>query len=212
MPGKSVNNRNLTPKQKKILDFITFYHKEKGFAPSLEEIGKHFKLKAVSTVHQHVKALRNKGYLKKEDNQPRGIAPLEKGKDVVEIPLLGFIAAGEPIEPIEDPEPIKVPLDMVKKPGQYYALKVKGDSMIEDGILDSDTVVIKHQLTAESGDTVVAVTEKGATLKILKKRNGKMFLEPRNKKLKKICPKELEIRGKFMGLVRMRRKYNERNR
>jgi len=189
----------LTPKQKKVLDFIITFNEKNGYSPSLGETAHRFK-KSIPTIHQFINSLAEKGYLTKIKNANRGIIP---NVDIgVEIPLLGFIAAGEPIEPIEDPKPVKVPLDMVKKPGQYYALKVKGDSMIEDGILDDDTVVIKHQLTAESGDTVVAVTEKGATLKILKKRNGKLFLEPRNKNLKKIYPKELEVRGKFVGLIR----------
>jgi len=191
--------KTLTPKQKEVLDFVITFNEKNGYSPSLEEIAKRFR-KSIPTIHQFVNSLAEKGYLTKTKNANRGIVP---NVDVgVKIPLLGFIAAGEPIEPIEDPKPVKVPLDMVKKPGQYYALKVKGDSMIEDGILDGDTVVVKHQLTAEPGDTVVAVTENGATLKILRKRNDKLFLEPRNKNLKKIYPKELEIRGKLCGLVR----------
>lgn len=193
--------RTLTPKQKEILDFVTSFTINKGYAPSLEEIGNKFNL-VISTVHQHVKALKNKSYLKKEENQPRGVSLFEQTPDAVEIPLLGIIAAGTPIEPIENPEPIKVPRNLVSKRGDYYALKVKGDSMIEDGIWDSDVVVIKSQSTADSGDTVVAITEKGATLKIFRKQNDKIFLEPRNKKLSNIYPKSLEIRGKFVGLIR----------
>jgi len=193
--------RTLTPKQKNILDFITSFSTDKEYAPSLEEIGKKFEL-AISTVHQHVKALETKGYLKKEENQPRGVSLFEQTPDSVEIPLLGVIAAGTPIEPIENPEPIKVPKGLVSKRGDYYALKVKGDSMIEDGIWDNDIVVIKSQPTADNGDTVVAITENGATLKILRIQNGKIFLEPRNKNLNNIYPKSLGIRGKFVGLVR----------
>ena len=194
-----MNVKTLTPKQKEVLDFITAFHSKKGYSPSLEEMAKRFK-KSIPTIHQFIESLVKKGYLNKTENASRGIVP---NADLgIEIPLLGFIAAGEPIEPIENPEPINVPLNMTNKPGQYYALKVKGDSMIEDGVLDGDTVVVKHQLTAESGDTVVAVTEDGATLKKFRKKNGKMFLEPRNKKLRNIYPKSLEIRGKFVGLVR----------
>lgn len=194
--------RALTPKQKKILDFITAFTKKKGYAPSLGEIGSHFKLKAISTVHQHIKALKNKGYLKKEENQPRGALPLEKTLETAEIPLLGFIAAGKPIEPIENPEPIKVPRNLVSKRGDYYALKVQGESMIEDGIWDGDIVVIKSQPAAEDKDMVVAITEDGATLKRLRNKNGKIYLESRNKKLENIYPQELEIRGRFVGLIR----------
>lgn len=190
--------KSLTPKQKKVLDYIVRYFDKNDYPPSLEEIALHFK-KSIPTIHQHIEALTAKGFLKKEDNVSRGI---QLNPKEAEIFLLGYIAAGEPIEPIENPESINVPLDMIKTPGQYYALKVKGDSMVGEGIWDGDTVVIKHQGTAENGDTVVAVTEKGATLKKYRKKNGKIFLEPRNKKLKKIHPKELEIRGKFCGLIR----------
>lgn len=193
--------RTLTPKQKNILDFITSFSTDKGYAPSLEEIGKKFEL-VISTVHQHIKALETKGYLKKENNQPRGVSLFEQTPDSVEIPLLGMIAAGTPIEPIENPEPIKVPKSLVSKRGDYYALKVKGDSMIEDGILDDDIVVIKSQHTADNGDTVVAITEDGATLKIFRSKNDTIFLEPRNKRLENIYPQSLEIRGKFVGLIR----------
>lgn len=199
---KKIVNRTLTVKQKKILDFITSFSKKHGYAPSLEEIASHSKLNAISTVHHHIKALKTKGYLKKEENQPRGVSPFEKTPETTEIPLLGFIAAGKPIEPIENPEPIKVPKSMVSKRGNYYALKVEGDSMIEDGIWDEDVVIIKHQQTADDRDTVVAITEDGATLKRFRNRDGKIYLEPRNKKLEIIYPKQLEIRGKFCGLIR----------
>lgn len=193
--------RALTPKQKNILDFITSFSTDKGYAPSLEEIGKKFEL-VISTVHQHIKALETKGYLKKENNQPRGVSLFEQTPDAVEIPLLGLIAAGTPIEPIENPEPVKIPKNLVSKRGDYYALKVKGDSMIEDGIWDNDIVVIRSQSIADSGDTIVAITEDGATLKIFRSKNGTIFLEPRNKRLSNIFPKHLEIRGKFVGLIR----------
>lgn len=198
---KKIINRALTPKQKKILDFITGFSQKKGFAPSLEEIANKFGL-VISTIYQHVKALETKGYLKKENNQPRGITLPKQSPESVEIPLLGLIAAGSPIEPIENPEPIKVPRTLVSKHGDYYALKVQGDSMIEDGIWNDDIVVIKSQPNAEDKETVVAITEDGATLKILRKQNGKVYLEPRNKRLDNIYPKELEIRGKFCGLIR----------
>jgi len=194
-------NRAITPKQKHVLDFIVEYTAKNGYAPSLEEIGQKLSL-AISTVHQHVSALKTKGYLKKEDNQPRGMSVLEKTADATEIPLLGIIAAGSPIEPIENPEPIKVPRALVAKHGNFYALKVQGDSMIDDGIWDGDIVVVKHQQTADNGDTVVAITENGATLKKYRNQNGKIYLEPRNTRLENIYPKSLEIRGKFIGLIR----------
>lgn len=194
-----MNVKTLTPKQKEVLDFVNTFYNKKGYSPSLEEMARRFK-KSIPTIHQFIDTLVKKGYLTRTENTSRGIVP---NADIgIEIPLLGYIAAGEPIEPVENPEPINVPLSMVSKSGQYYALKAKGDSMIEGGILDGDTVVVKHQLTAESGEMVVAITENGATLKIFRKKNGRIFLEPRNEKLKSIYPENLEIRGKFVGLVR----------
>lgn len=194
-------NRALTPKQKHVLDFIVKYIEKREYAPSLEEIGKNLGL-AVSTVHQHVSALKNKGYLKREVNQPRGVLLPEQTPEMVEIPLFGIISAGLPVEPLESPDQVKVPKIFVSKSGNYYALKVKGDSMIDDGIWDGDIIVVKHQQTAISGDTVIAVTENGVTLKRYREQNGLIFLEPRNINLKNIYPKNLEIRGKFIGLIR----------
>lgn len=195
-------NRTITLKQRKILEYINAFANNKGYAPSLKEVANKFGLSSISTVHHHIKALNRKGYLKKEVNHPRGISVPESTPETLEIPLLGYITAGNPIEPIENPVQIKVPRSMVYKRGNFYALKVKGDSMMEDGILDNDIVVIKHQQTAEDKDTVVAITENGATLKKFRKINGTIFLEPRNKNYKNITPKELEIRGKFVGLLR----------
>lgn len=188
----------LTTKQKEVLDFIVSFSSQNGYSPSLAEISKKLK-KSVPTVFQFVKTLNEKGYLQKTDKIWRGIST-EIKKQVM---LMGYISAGKPIDPLENPEPINVPVSMIPAEANYYALKVQGDSMIEDGILDGDTILVKHQMTAENGDTVVAITEKGATLKILRKNNGKVHLEPRNKRLKNIYPKELEIRGKFCGLIRL---------
>lgn len=189
---------NLTPKQKEILDYILSYLEKEGYSPSLEEIAKHFN-KSIPTIHQHVEALKSKGLLQKADNISRGISFKNSESEIF---LLGYIAAGEPIEPIENPEPISVPASMVQAPGNYYALRVKGESMIEDGILDGDVIVVKHQSSADNGDTVVAITETGATLKVFRKTKDSVFLEPKNKEFKNIYPKELEIRGKLMGLMR----------
>ena len=190
--------KNLTPKQKKVLDFVYSFTDKHGYPPSLNEISQEFK-KSVPTIHQYIETLRKKGYLRKENNISRGIKinPTE-----IEILLLGYIAAGEPIEPLENPEPINISRSLMKTYGNYYALKVKGDSMIDEGILNNDTIIVKHQQTAENGDIVVGVTENGATLKVFKNTNGRICLEPRNKKLKTIYPKEFEIRGKFVGLIR----------
>lgn len=189
----------LTPKQKKVLDFINSFTVKHGYAPSLNEIARYLG-KSISTVQHFIEELQEKGYLQKKENVARGIASIEGAKK--QIFKLGYISAGEPIDPIENPEPIDIPLSFMKIPGNYYALQVRGNSMIEDNILDGDTIVVKYQQTAEDGDRVVAVTEKGATLKVFRNRNGRLYLEPRNKSLKNIYPKSLEIRGKFCGLMR----------
>ena len=144
--------------------------------------------------------METRGFLQKTDNIARGISTTVQ--QFGRIFKLGVIAAGSPIEPIENPEPIDVPLSMISRKGDYYALQVKGTSMEDDNILDGDVIVIRHQNTASDGDRVVAITEKGATLKVYRERNGKVYLEPRNKALNNIYPKELEIRGKFCGLIR----------
>lgn len=195
----SSHEMSLTPKQKEVLDFIVSFTRREGYTPTLREIASHLK-KSLPTAQHFAEELERKGYISRADHQTRGIETIDE--ESAQIPLLGYIAAGEPIEPIENPEPIAVPRSMVSKSGQFYALQVKGDSMIEEGILDGDQVVIKHQLTANDGDVVVAVTERGATLKIFRNRDDKVYLEPRNKSFENIYPKELEIRGKFVGLIR----------
>lgn len=187
-----------TPKQKQILDFIGSFYQREGYSPSLAEIAKNFG-KSVPTIFHFIETLKEKGFLGKTDNIWRGIIPNNATREVF---LLGYIAAGHPIEPIENPEPIQIPISMLPQVGSFYALKVQGDSMIDDGIVDGDTILIKHQQSAVNGDKVVAITEDGATLKIYRERKGKIFLEPKNKKYKNIYPKKLEIRGKFAGLIR----------
>lgn len=197
---KNVNSQIfLTPKQKKVLDFVNKFTLTYGYAPSLQEIADHFK-KSISTAQHFIGELEGKGYLSKKENIARGISSTQESTK--QIFKLGYIAAGNPIEPIENPEPIDVPTSLVNSFGNYYALEVKGESMIDDNILDGDTIVIKHQQTAEDGDRVVAITEDGATLKVFRNKNGRIYLEPRNHKLKSIYPKELEIRGVFCGLIR----------
>ncbi|MFH1895933.1 MAG: transcriptional repressor LexA [bacterium] len=190
----------LTKKQKQTLDFITSFRIENSYSPSLNDIAKYLKTKNLSTAQYYVEQLEEKGCLKRFPNRSRGIMLLTQAQSV---PLLGYIAAGEPIEPIENPETIEVPASIKLKPNHsYYALRVKGDSMQDMNIADNDTVLVQHQMTAENGDVVVGVTEKGATLKTFKKRRGKVILEPRNQDYKAIEPKSLEIRGKFVGLIR----------
>ena len=133
----------LTKRQKQILDFVSSKTKKKGYAPSLEEIKKHFKLRSVSNIHQHIEAIKKKGYLQKQKNQRRSIELIQSGK-MINIPILGLIAAGSPIEAIEnDYDYVSVSDVIVKNAKEHYALKVTGDSMIDEGIFEGDIVIIK---------------------------------------------------------------------
>lgn len=190
----------LTQRQKQALDYINKYIQENGFSPSLKDIASFLETENLSTAQYFVEQLTQKGYLKKEIGKNRGISPVAKNQTVQ---LLGYIAAGNPIEPIENPTTVTLPLDIkLDQNFPHYALKVKGDSMIDMGILDGDTVLIKHQLIARDGDVVVAITEDGATLKVLRKNSEGVHLEARNKDFPDIYPSQLEIRGKFVGLIR----------
>ena len=193
----------LTKKQKQILDFVKKYSAKKGFAPALEEIKKHFRLRSVATIHQHIATLRDKGYLHHQKNQPRSITASETER-LIQIPVLGRISAGQPIEAIEDKETIAIPQGKLPLPlKDYYALRVQGDSMVDEGILNEDIVVIKKQQTAENGETVVALLDNyEVTLKkIYREKNG-FRLQPANPKFKPIFTRELTVQGKVVSIIR----------
>ncbi len=193
----------LTKKQKLVLDFVKQYEKRMGYSPSLEEIQQHFKLASVSTAHFHIKQLQKKGLLTKEEKQGRTISAVKEAK-ALEVPLVGNIAAGQPIEAIETPgETVSVPRSDIKLPFQHYALRVVGDSMIEDGIFNNDIVVVRSQNVADNGQTTVAIIDDNqATLKKIFKEKGKIRLQPANKKLKPIFRKKVEIRGVVEKIIR----------
>ncbi len=195
----------LTKRQKQILDFIKIFTKKNSFAPSLEEIKKHFRLNSVSTIHQHIEALKNKGLLTKLSNQPRAIEinKLSKQIEAISIPLLGVITAGEPVEAYETPENITVSKDLLRGNGNYFALKVNGDSMIDEGIFDGDTVIIRKQQTAENGETIVALINGSETTlkKIYKEKNG-FRLQPANPNMKPIFVEELVVQGRVVSVIR----------
>src|SRR3989344_772229 len=195
--------KNLTPKKKIILDFINSYTYKNGFAPSMEEIKIKLKLNSVSTIHQHIEELKKSGHLNKIKNHPRAISSI-KNFLTVEIPLLGNIAAGQPIETIEIPdETITIARDQIGKFGKHYALRVQGSSMIDDGIFDGDIVVIREQKVADDGQTVVAIIDDDqATLKKLYHENGRFRLQPANQTLLPFYRKEVEIRGVVEKIIR----------
>lgn len=189
----------LTPKQKEVLFFLREYFASNGYFPTYREVAQRFKFKSEASVTQYLDSLEKRGYINRTGFD-RGIVLKVEKDSVTEIPLLGVIAAGQGIEPLENPEPISVPKSMLPKSGMVYALKISGNSMIEDGIADGDVVLIKHQNDALDGEAVVAITENGATLKRYYSNGPR--LEPRNRNLTTIYPRELEIRGKFIGLIR----------
>ncbi len=193
----------LTKRQKKVLDFIISFQKKKHFAPSLEEIKKYLKVSSVSTAHHYVKKLQEGGYLQKEQNQPRAVSTKNE-KITIKVPLIGIIAAGQPIEAIETlGETITVSRDEVGKYGKNYALRVQGNSMIDEGIFDGDIVVIRKQEYADNGQTVVAVIDDNeATLKKLYKEKNRIRLQPANPTLFPIYRKEVEIRGIVVKIIR----------
>lgn len=193
----------LTKKQKEVFDFINTYISENGISPTIEEVRKKLKLKAVSTVHEHINSLRKKGYLSKSENSARSMSLKKEIKSIIEIPILGKIAAGYPIEAIEDiGETISIVNPAIKTPEGYYALKVSGNSMIDEGIFDGDIVIIKKQSVAENGQTVVAIIDDNqATLKKLYREKNRVRLEPRNPNMKPLFRTEIEIRGVVVQVI-----------
>ncbi len=198
----------ITKRQKEVFDFIKVFIDDQGYSPILEEIKKGLRLSAVSTVHQHINALIGKGYIKKFDNLARAIEINETTDDndnLIEIPLLGVIAAGEPIEAIEIPETVAVPKELTSGQSKHYALKVRGDSMQDAGIFDSDTVIVREQPVVDNGEIGVAIiNDNEATLKRIYKEKKGFKLQPANKSYKPIFVRNLEVRGKVTGVLRNR--------
>ena len=195
----------LTKRQKQILDYIKKFIKENDYAPTIEEIKNHFRLSSLATVHKHIENLRGKRYLRKIENQPRSIQLNNKRKlsDLIQIPLLGTIAAGTPIEAIEIPETINIPKNDIGRFGDHFALRVEGNSMIDDGVYDGDVVVIKQQSIADNGQMVVAIIDDNeATLKRIYHEKDSFRLQPANPSLFPIYKKMVEIRGIVVKIIR----------
>lgn len=193
----------LTKRQREVLEFIRSFQRGRGYAPSLEEIAAHFGLAAVSTVHEHLKNLTEKGYLRRGWNRARSIEPLVGG-EAVEVPLAGTVAAGEPIEAVEVPESIALPPGFTGR-GESFVLRVKGDSMMGDGILDGDLIVVEKRRRVENGAMAVVLVRGGeATVKRFYQEGGTVRLRPSNPRMKEIVlpAAEVEVRGVVTGLVR----------
>lgn len=201
----------LYKRQRQILDYISQYIQLNGTSPTLQEIADAMNLSSLATVHEHLQALVRKGVIKRFDGAVRGIEIIDEvvnaTLNAIELPVVGYIAAGEPIDAIENPiDTIMVSSDLVSKSKRCYVLQVRGDSMIEEGIFDGDNVVLQHQETAHDGDIVVALLDNGfATLKkFYREKDGKIRLQPANKKMDPIYvnPKDLTVQGKVTGIIR----------
>ena len=195
----------LTKRQKQVFDFVAGYKKRKGYAPVLEEIRKKFKFASVSTAHFHVSQLHDLGYLAREENKPRSIDIIGR-ETMVKVPLLGTIAAGQPIEAIQDKEIIAVPKSKIPRSSEVYALRVIGNSMVDEKINDGDIVLVRQQDTAENGQKVVALIDNyEATLKKYYRERGHIRLQPANKSMEPIIlrnERDFAIQGIVLDVIR----------
>jgi repressor LexA len=197
----------LTRRQKEILDFLDRHIARKGYAPTIEEIGEHFGLSSLATVHKHLSNLQAKGLVKRDWNRSRALelVPTRVAVQAVELPLLGRVAAGSPIEAITASETIFVPEDMVGR-RDTYVLQVKGDSMIDEQIRDGDFVIVENRKQARDGEMVIALVDgDSATLKKLyREGGGKVRLQPANERMAPIVLDQdrLRIQGVVIGVLR----------
>ncbi len=198
----------LTRRQKQILDFLQEYIAEHGYAPSFEEIADHFTFRSLATVHEHLTNLERKGYIQRAHNESRSIevVPLPGQTGAIELPLLGQVAAGEPIEAIVDQESIAVPVDLIPRRGSSYVLRVRGDSMIDEHIESGDFVVVHSRQDAADGEMVVALVDNtSATVKrFYREAGGWIRLQPANENVRPIRIHEdnVLIQGIVVGVIR----------
>jgi repressor LexA len=196
---------HLTKRQKEILDYIREYLEAEGYAPSLEEIGSRFGLSSVATVHKHVQNLVEKGLLRKAWNRSRSIELVDPdSRSSVEIPLLGTVAAGAPIEAVSTPDSIAVPPELIGS-RECYALRVQGDSMVDDHIVDGDVVLIESRKQPRNGETVVALIRRDdVTLKRFSLDGTTVTLTPANPRLEpmQFPAEDVEVQGVVVGLLR----------
>lgn len=202
----------LYKKEREVLEFLAQFQRQYGYSPTLSEIAQGTGHRSNSTIHTLIKSLVEKGYVQKVDGNTRVLKIVDDkvtlslmgSKPSVELPLLGFIAAGSPLEPHTDPNAsFYVSASLLSGKNTAYVLQIKGKSMIEDGILDGDFVVIEKINEAANGDIVVAIVDDNlATLKKFYKENGRIILKPANSEMSPIYPNNLTIQGKVVGLVR----------
>ena len=197
---------DLTSREAAILTVIKKNIRQKGYPPSVREIGLIVGLSSSSTVHGYLKRLEEKGYLRRDPTKPRAIEVLDEvvnaNYNVIGIPVLGRVAAGVPLLAVENREDIfPLPADFTGD-GEFFILTVRGDSMIEAGMLEDDMVVVRRQPDADNGDIIVALLEDEATVKRFFRENGRIRLQPENSRLEPIYTRDIQILGKVIGLVR----------
>lgn len=202
------NINSLSKRQQLILDFIQERIKTKGYPPSVREIGAAVGLKSSSTVHAHLMQLQEKGFIRKDPSKPRAVIPInqeepvESDLSIISLPVVGSVAAGTPILAEENIEAyLPIPVDFVGS-GNHYILKVKGESMIEAGILDGDFLIVRQQPDAANGEIIVAMLEDEATVKRYYKRDRYIELKPENSSMQPIITPQVAILGKVTGLLR----------
>jgi repressor LexA len=196
----------LTKRQKELYDFLEVFIDKHGYAPTLEEIGDHFKLSSLATVHKHLANLEDKGLIRRKWNFSRAIelAPSHRKAAAVALPLLGFVAAGKPIEAVETDDTFSVPEEFIRR-DNTFVLRVKGSSMIDDGIWDGDYIVVEERPSAENGETVVALLNNEATVKrFYREKGGRIRLMPANDAMAPIIAKEsdVQVRGVVVAVMR----------
>ena len=200
----------LTGKQKFILDILKKMIAKNGYPPTVREIGEEAHLSSPATIHFHLKQLEEKGYIKKDDNKNRTLEILvpneylETNDKIVDVPLLGKVTAGSPIEAIEIPdEYFSLPANLISTKEETFTLKVSGESMINVGIYDGDILIVERRNTARNGETVVAMNDNNeVTVKTFYKENCYFRLQPENDTMDPIILKECTILGKVIGLYR----------
>lgn len=199
----------LTKRQKEILDFIESFLDAHGYSPSFEEIAESFGYRSLATVHEHLSNLEAKGYIRKNYNESRSIelTRAELGLGALELPLLGRVAAGEPIEAVEEREHLAVPEDMINGSGrEHYVLRVRGDSMIDEQIRDGDYVVVQSREAARNGEMVIALVDgEDATMKkYYRESGGTIRLQPANPELAPLFFDEerIQVQGIVVGVIR----------
>jgi repressor LexA len=202
----------LYKKERELLEYLSQFQRQYGYSPTLKEMAEATHHRSVSTIHAIIRNLVDKGYIQKVDGNARVLKILDqniadvmlKNLPSIELPLMGFIAAGQPLEPHTDPNAtFQISASMLTGNKTAYVLQVKGESMIEDGILDGDYVVIEKVQEASNGEIVVALVDDNlATLKRFYKENGRVVLKPANARMEPIYPNTLRIQGRVVGLVR----------